>query len=118
MNKEGQLEQLRQLLINPELKSGLYLLDTDISDEDIGRFLNDGNFCRYVCGQLISSAKGNIFDLLVVGLSHQCADSRINDLRDQLILADDRNRETIIYSLAIHTLKFLSAGEKILVRII
>ena len=35
MNKAFELEHLRNLLMNPELPSGLYLLDTDLTDEEI-----------------------------------------------------------------------------------
>lgn len=33
MNKNYQLEQLRKMLENPEYKSGLYILNSDLNDE-------------------------------------------------------------------------------------
>lgn len=38
MNKEYQLEQLMRVLQNPQLQSGLYLLDTDLNDDELGTF--------------------------------------------------------------------------------
>ena len=35
MSEVFELEQLRKQLMNPELPSGLYLLDTDLTDEEI-----------------------------------------------------------------------------------
>ena len=35
MSKAFELEHLRKLLMNPELPSGLYLPDTDLTDEEI-----------------------------------------------------------------------------------
>ena len=34
MNKDFQLQQLNIMLMDPGLRSGLYLLDTDLTDED------------------------------------------------------------------------------------
>lgn len=39
MNKAFELEHLRNLLMNPELPSGLYLLDTDLTDEEIEEYI-------------------------------------------------------------------------------
>ena len=39
MNKAFELEHLRNLLMNPELPSGLYLLDTDLTDEEIEEYM-------------------------------------------------------------------------------
>lgn len=39
MNKQYQLEQLRRLLENPTQQSGLYLIDTDLTDYEIETFI-------------------------------------------------------------------------------
>ena len=39
MNKDYQREQLRRMLENPMLKSGIYLIDTDLEDVDIERLI-------------------------------------------------------------------------------
>jgi hypothetical protein len=41
MNKAFELEHLRNLLMNPELPSGLYLLDTDLTDDEIEEYITD-----------------------------------------------------------------------------
>ena len=102
MNKAYGEEQLRKLLMNPELSSGLYLLDTDLTDEDIEAYIRRNSSFQYVSGKLIPASKGNVFELLIVGLSHQCQDdSGVNFLRQQLMTADDCRRDVIIYSLTI-----------------
>ena len=119
MNKAYGEEQLRKLLMNPELSSGLYLLDTDLTDEDIEAYIRRNSSFQYVSGKLIPASKGNVFELLIVGLSHQCQDdSGVNFLRQQLMTADDRRRDVIIYSLAIQTLKHFSVGRKTVVHVL
>ncbi|AOH41074.1 hypothetical protein C7123_03040 [Tannerella serpentiformis] len=82
MNKAYGEEQLRKLLMNPELSSGLYLLDTDLTDEDIEAYIRRNSSYQYVSGKLIPASKGNVFELLIVGLSHQCQDdSGVNFLK-------------------------------------
>ena len=119
MNKAYGEEQLRKLLMNPELSSGLYLLDTDLTDEDIEAYIRRNSSFQYVSGKLIPASKGNVFELLIVGLSHQCQDdSGVNFLRQQLMTADDCRRDVIIYSLTIQTLKHLSVGRKTVVHVL
>ena len=119
MNKAYGEEQLRKLLMNPELSSGLYLLDTDLTDEDIEAYIRRNSSFQYVSGKLIPASKGNVFELLIVGLSHQCQDdSGVNFLRQQLMTADDCRRDVISYSLTIQTLKHFSVGRKTVVHVL
>lgn len=110
MNKDFQLEQLRRMLEKPRLKSGMYLIETDLVDAEIESWFRENCSFKYVRGTLIPSSKGNPFELLIVGLCHQCQNSSISSLMDQLITADDRRREVIIYSLTIQTLKYFCTG--------
>lgn len=113
MNKDYQLEQLRKMLENPKQQSGLYLIDTDLNDGEIEPFIKKTGVCRYVKVELISSTEGDAFELFIVALSHKCDDSAINNLLDQfLIAANERMRDTIIYSLLIRIMKHLCSGEK------
>ena len=41
MNKNFQLEQLGMMLMEPGLKSGLYLIDTDLTDEEIEWYIKE-----------------------------------------------------------------------------
>lgn len=110
MNKDFQLEQLRRMLMNPGLKSGLYLLETDLADEQIETCIRGNSSFKYVSGKLIPTSKGNVFELLIVGLCHQCQDTGIRSLMSQLMTADERRRDVIIYSLTIQILKHFSTG--------
>lgn len=112
-----QLEQLQRMLENPKQQSGLYLIDTDLSDEDIEALLKKTRLCRYVKENLFSTTKGDIFELLVVGLSHQCNDGSIESLREKLLTADWQSREIILYSLLIQILKHLCQNEKSVIHI-
>lgn len=115
MNRNYQLEHLRQILENPEHKSGVYLLDTDLNDEDIESFIKEMEGCRYVKEILIPTS--NIFEKFVVGLSHKCDDSSIEISRNQLLTAGERNKSTIIYSLLIQVMRFLCSNEKSVVHV-
>lgn len=46
MSKAFELEQLRKQLMNPELPSGLYLLDTDLTDEEIEGHIKELVLCN------------------------------------------------------------------------
>ena len=96
MNKAYELEQLRQLLMSPGLKSGLYLLDTDLSDEDIEAFIKHQGFSSYVKESLFPSIEGSAFELFVIGLSYKCNDKVIDGLRGQLFTAEGKRKEIII----------------------
>lgn len=118
MSKAFELEQLRELLMNSEYSSGLYLLDTDLTDEEIEAYIRKTSSFRYVSGRLISTSRGNVFELFILGLCHQCQDSGIKVLMDQLMTADERRRDVIVYSLIIQTLKHFCKGGKIVIHVL
>ena len=102
----------------PRLKSGLYLIDTDLVDEEIETYIRETGSFKYVSGKLIPTSKGNIFELLIVGLCHQCQDSGIRALMEQLMTADERRRDVIIYSLAIQIMRYFSSGGKTVIHVL
>ena len=115
MNKDFQLKQLLRMLMTPGLKSGLYLLETDLTDEEIEECFEGTSSFKYVKGKLIPTSKGNVFELFIVGLCHQCPNSVGSSLMNQLITADERNKDVIIYSLTIQTLKhFCTSGTTVI----
>ena len=63
MNKDFQLKQLFRMLMTPGLKSGLYLLETDLTDEEIEECFEGTSSFKYVKGKLIPTSKGNVFEL-------------------------------------------------------
>ena len=107
MNKIYRLEDLQYILENPMQQSGLYMIDTDLSDADIESFISSSCLCHYLKEELVSTKEGNIFELFVIGLSHRCNDSYIADLRTQLLLADTYRKAPIVYSLLILIIKHL-----------
>lgn len=118
MNKDFQLQQLNIMLMDPGLKSGLYLLDTDLTDEEIKTHIRSNNSFKYISGNLIQTSKGNVFELFLVGLCHQCQNGDITALRDQLMTADEQRKDVIIYSLAIQILKHFSTSGKAVIHML
>lgn len=118
MNKDFQLQQLNIMLVDPGLRSGLYLLDTDLTDEEIKTHIRSNNSFKYISGNLIQTSKGNVFELFLVGLCHQCQNGDITVLRDQLMTADEQRKDVIIYSLAIQILKHFSTSGKAVIHML
>lgn len=110
MNKDVQFDRLHNMLTDKGLKSGIYLLETDLTEEEIEECVKRRCSYNYVSGTLIPTSKGNVFELFIVGLCNQCKDSVIGSLRDQLMTANERTRELVIYSLTIQTLKYFCSG--------
>ena len=102
MNKEYQLKQLGRMLQSRQLQSGLYLLDTDLSDDELEFFLKSINDCHYIKEVLVPTTKGNALELFLVGLSHSC--DRNLDV-SKLSIAEDRGKDTLLYKLLIDVLK-------------
>lgn len=105
MNKEFQVQHLTEMMDNSELQSGLYLIDTDLSDPEIEAFIKSMESWLYIKETLIPALDGDPFELFVIGLSSKCEDVGINRLREQLLFANIKNKETIIYSLLIQSIK-------------
>ena len=104
MNKEYQLEQLMRVFQNPQLQSGLYLLDTDLNDDELGTFFKSISDYHYIKEVLIPTTKGNTLELFLVGLYSSCDRNR-DVLFDQLFTLEGRAKDTLLYSLLIEVLK-------------
>lgn len=61
MNKDYQLERLSSMLEDPANQSGLYMIDTDLSDEELESFITKIGLCRYIKEMLIPA--NNTFEL-------------------------------------------------------
>ena len=88
MNKTFEIDQLRGLLMDTTLTSGLYLFDTELNDVEIEARIRGNSSFQYVSGKLVPTSRGNVFELLIVGLGHQCKDRGIVALRRQLMTAE------------------------------
>lgn len=117
MSKDYQKEQLRQLLINPTLKSGLYLIDTDLSDEEIETFIKSTGWCSYEKEILIPTSEGSVFELFVIGLSYKCENKEISEKREQCLHVNGKQREIVLYSLVILMMRHLCSGDKSILHI-
>lgn len=117
MNKEYQKEQLRKIILDPDIHSGLYLLDTDLSDEDIDNYLTENNVCTYIHETLIPTSEGSSFELLVIGLSYRCSGTKIDIHRDRFMVLEGRAKENVLFSLLILILRELCVGKQSVVHI-
>lgn len=112
MNKEYELNQLGRILGDPMQQSGLYLIDTYLSDDEIEKYIRGLGKFNYVKGRLVNTSEGNPLELLIVGLSYSCNDNEINNLRYHFLISDGKKRDTIFYSLLIQTLRSLCICRK------
>lgn len=104
MNKEYQLDQLMRVLQSPQLQSGLYLLDTDLNDDELGTFLKSINDCHYIKEVLPPTTKGNELELFLVGLYSSC-DRNWDVLFNQLFTLEGEGKDTFLYKLLVDVLK-------------
>lgn len=118
MNKDFQLQQLRIMLMDSGLKSGLYLLETDLTDEEIKAYIKKNNSFKYINCKLIPTSKGNVFELFLVGLCYQCQNKDVMALMDQLMTVDEQRKDVITYSLVIQILKYFSATGKTVIHML
>lgn len=112
MSDKFQLEKLRRMLMNPGLESGLYLIDTDLSDSDIEIIIKGIDDCNFVKEQLMSSSTDSPLELFVTGLSCYCANDSIRELRSFLLNPNCRKRDSILYSLLINILGYFCSVSK------
>ncbi len=119
MSKAFELEQLRKLLMNPELPFGLYLLDTDLTDEEIERHIKELGCCSYMKESLFPPSRGgSAFELFVVGLSHQCTGNiEISNLRSIFFTSEGARKDNIIYSLLIQMMKHLCMNGRTIIHV-
>ena len=119
MSKAYELERLRYLLMNPNLASGLYLLDTDLTDEEIEEHIKETGGCSYLKESLFPPSRGgSAFELFVVGLSHQCTGNKdICNLRNLLFTSGKAEKESIIYSLLIQMMKHLCMNGRTIIHV-
>lgn len=103
------MEQLRQLLMGPNMKSGLYLIETDLTDGDIEIISKGIEGLNYLKEPLIPSRIGSPFELFITGLSHKCESEEIIELRRFLMTADSQHKENILYSILISMIGYFSS---------
>ena len=104
MNKKYQLDQLMRVLQSSQLQSGLYLLDTDLNDDELETFLKSINDCHYIKEVWPPTTKGNELELFLVGLHSSC-DRNLDVSFDQLFTLEGKAKDTLLYMLLVNVLK-------------
>ena len=117
MNRIYQREQLLRLLGSPNLSSGLYLIDTDLEDDDIEYYIKKRDEFVYHSGSLIPSAGSTGLELFVIKLSCACENDEIKDLRNFLLAGVAKNRTNILLVLLALVMKNISAEMKAVIHI-
>ena len=95
----------------PELKSGLFLIDTDLTDEEIEKYLKSFGIFSYVREALFPSSEGSAFEMFVVGLSYKCDSPDILTRRKQLFAAEGRRLGGVLYSMVIEMMGALCRSD-------
>lgn len=117
MNRIYQREQLLRLLGSPYLSSGLYLIDTDLEDDEIEYYIKKHNEFVYHKGSLIPSGGSTGFELFVIKLSCACENDEITDLRNFLLTGNAQNRDSILLALLALVMRNVSAERKVVIHI-
>lgn len=117
MNSFYQREQLLRFLGNPYLSSGLYIIDTDLSDDEIEYSIKENDEFVYRKGSLIPTKGDSGFELLVIKLSYVCENDEIRDLRKFFLTEASENRDSILLTLLALILRNISAEKKAIIHI-
>lgn len=117
MSKDSLLGPLRRLIENPMTQSGLYLIDTELEDEEIEDYIRGIGNCSYVKGTLIPTKDSSVFELFVIKLSHKCDNDYTRDLRKYLLSDATQKRDNILLSLLVHIMQNLGAERKTVIHV-
>ena len=109
MNKGYQLDQLRRMLTDTSLKSGLYLLDTDLEDEEIEKFIKSSGLFAYYKGSLMPTKDCTGFEWFIIGLSLKYETDEIRDLRNLFLCSPTKRQDTILFTLLVLLMRELSS---------
>ena len=113
MDKEYQEDKLRQFFMEPSLKSGLYLIDTDLSDEDIEAVMRQAGNSLYE-KILVPAVGASTFEMFVAGLSYKCNNPEIDEQREQWLRAivNGCERDVLLFNLVIRIMRCLCTKER------
>lgn len=100
-------------MMDSSLKSGLYLIDTDLSDEDIETVMRQTRNSLYE-KILVPAVGGSTFEMFVAGLSYRCNNPEIDEQREQWLRAilNGRERDVLLFNLVIRIMKCLCTKER------
>lgn len=117
MNRSNQQKQLISALLDPSLKSGLYIIDTELSDEDIETFITEKSYAAFYKENLFQSMSCSPFDLFLIGLCHQCNNKVIDDHKNRLFDLSREQKESATYDLLLDLMKILCSKKRTIIQI-
>lgn len=106
MNNE--LSHLHSIL--PSLQSGLYLLETELTDEEIVNYFKEYRFYSFYTEELLPSRGGTPFEMFVMSLCWQFDCKELEGLRLAIINSSGQQKENIIYETLMRVIKKMSNG--------
>ena len=99
------------------IQSGLYLIDTELDDEELGTYLKSiGNYA-YHKGPLMPSKDSTVLELLVIRLSYKFDNEDIKDLRKYLLSDATKKRDNVLLCLLVQMMSCLSAKQKVIIHL-
>lgn len=117
MIRDYQIEPLRRLLENPMIQSGLYLVDTELDDDELGAYLEGiGNYA-YHKGPLMPTKDSTVLELLVLRLSCKFENEEIKDMRKYLLSDATKQRDNVLLCLLVQMMICLSAKQKVIIHL-
>ncbi len=117
MNKEYQLAQLSRMLTDSSLKSGFYLVDTDLEDGDIERYVKGVEGLSYFRSSLMPTNDCSGFEWFVIKLSWEFETNEIKDLRNYFLSEPTQRKDTILLSLLALIMRELSSERKTIIHV-
>ena len=110
MNKNSQINMLKEWCSNPHIKSGIYSLDTDLNDCEIKECICAISKISYYNEKLIQYCNEPVIELFAIGLSARIECPELLALK-RLYLSKEKSSRIILYELLIQTFKYLSIRE-------
>lgn len=110
MNNE--LSHLHSIL--PSLQSGLYLLETELTDEEIVNYFKEYRFYSFYTEELLPSRGGTPFEMFVMSLCWQFDCKELEGLRLAIINSSGQQKENIIYETLMRVIKMSNGRTSVL----
>lgn len=110
MNNE--LSHLHSIL--PSLQSGLYLLETELTDEEIVNYFKEYRFYSFYTEELLPSRGGTPFEMFVMSLCWQFDCKELEGLRLAIINSSGQQKENIIYENLMRVIKMSNGRTSVL----
>jgi hypothetical protein len=104
MNKKYQLGQLRRVIENPDITSGLYLIDTVLDDKEIEKYIKELDGYAYLKLSLLPPKDSSVFEMFVIGLIYKFNNQTLKEMMRPL-LSDTQKRDNVLLTILIDIMK-------------